>query len=148
MNLLTLVIPAMVVLAIVVIFALGHVYHSHYENYYVLNAPIMFALVVIPILGVTGFFFSDALFLIASVICGIIAVIFGLSVLSPVCFLIGVTDVVAGALAFLVTILLAKNTFEWRSVGLFCNLFVYFQVFCTGALVLELFKKGVHFHSQ
>lgn len=142
-------ITAMTFLAIAVLIILGFCNQEHYSNYFTLQFPIMLALAAIPIVGVTGYFVNNALFLMASVICGLISIICALSLFSPLCIFTGFTNVVAGALAFVVTLAIAGTfTKDWHTIGLFCNLFTYFQIFCTGTVLLEILKNGLHLHSQ
>lgn len=140
------VVPAMVIIAIVVFSFFGSHYQQYYDNYHTVHFPIMLALSVIPILGVTGYFVSDTLFKVISVFCCLVSVIFVLGLFASMLgFVFGIVDVVAGALALVVTLLIVGGSFKGlHTFALFCNFFVYFQVFCTGGLLLEFFKKGFH----
>lgn len=101
------VVPAMVIIAIVVFSFFGSHYQQYYDNYHTVHFPIMLALSVIPILGVTGYFVSDPLFKVISVFCCLVSVIFVLGLFASMLgFVFGIVDVVAGALALVVTLLI------------------------------------------
>lgn len=140
------VIPAMIIIAILVPLYLGSCYRTYYSTYYYIQLPIMLVLAAIPILGITGYFVNNIFFALVSLICGLITIGLVMTIASPLAPLMAITDIVAGVLALGVTLLFTGFTFKgWHSLALFCNFFTYFQVFCTGALLLELLKNGLHF---